>query len=55
VSRRPKDNFDNGEPCFPFDGQELWLPPEPRERPNRELLEWHGDGVSGVRRRSEPH
>ena len=24
-----KEEFDNGEPYFPFDGQELWLPPEP--------------------------
>ncbi|HUF79257.1 MAG TPA: hypothetical protein VMR44_10105 [Thermoanaerobaculia bacterium] len=35
-----------GEPYFPFDGQQLWLPAEPRERPGRELLEWHGDVVS---------
>ena len=45
VSRRLKDEFDNGEPYFPFDNQELWLPPDPRERPNREFLEWHGDVV----------
>ena len=45
VSRRLKDEFDNGEPYFPFDGKELWLPPEPRERPGREFLEWHGDVV----------
>lgn len=45
VSRRLKDEYDNGEPYFPFDGQELWLPPEPRERPGREFLEWHGDVV----------
>jgi hypothetical protein len=34
-----------GEPYFPFDGSELWLPPEPRERPGWEFLEWHGDVV----------
>jgi hypothetical protein len=34
-----------GEPYFPFAGRELWLPPNPRERPGRELLEWHGDVV----------
>lgn len=45
VSRRLKDEYDNGEPYFPFDGRDLWLPPNPRDRPGRELLEWHGDVV----------
>ncbi|MFW6012418.1 MAG: HNH endonuclease [bacterium] len=45
VSQRLKTEFDNGEPYFPFDGHEIWLPDEPRERPNREFLEWHGDVV----------
>lgn len=40
-----KDEFDNGERYFPFDGQDLWRPPDPRERPSREFLEWHGDVV----------
>lgn len=44
VSRRLKDEFDNGEPYYPFDGQQIWLPPE-TERPGREFLEWHGDVV----------
>lgn len=26
VSRRLKDDFDNGEPYYPFDGKEIWLP-----------------------------
>jgi HNH endonuclease len=43
VSRRLKDDFDNGEPYYPFDDQEIWLPPDPNARPNREFLEWHGD------------
>jgi putative restriction endonuclease len=45
VSRRLKDEYDNGETYLPYDGRELWLPPNPRERPGRELLEWHGDVV----------
>ena len=45
VSRRLKDEFDNGEPHFPYDNQELSLPEDPREKPNREFLEWHGDVV----------
>lgn len=43
VSRRLRDDFDNGEPYFPFDGQEIWLPGRVEERPGREFLEWHGD------------
>ena len=43
VSRRLKTEFDNGAPYVPFDGRELALPRDPRERPNREFLEWHGD------------
>jgi len=45
VSRRLKSDYDNGEPYFPYDGREIWLPPDPRERPGREFLEWHGDVV----------
>jgi putative restriction endonuclease len=50
VSRRPKgessDLSRRGRTLhIPFDGRELWLPPDTRERPNRELLEWHGDMV----------
>ena len=43
VSRKIRDDFDNGEPYFPFDGQEIWLPGQAEERPRREFLEWHGD------------
>ena len=35
--------IDNGEPYYPFDGQEIWVPKEHRNRPNREFLEWHAD------------
>ncbi len=45
VSRKLKDDFDNGEPYYPFDGKQLWLPDDARERPKREFLEWHGDVV----------
>lgn len=45
VNQRLKTEFDNGEPYFPFDGSELWLPPDPQERPSRESPEWHGDEV----------
>lgn len=43
VSRRLKEDFDNGEPYYPLDGQKIWLPPRAEERPDSETLEWHAD------------
>lgn len=43
VSRRLKDDFDNGEPYYPLHGREIWLPPQAEARPRREFLEWHAD------------
>ncbi|MEX2457996.1 MAG: HNH endonuclease [Actinomycetota bacterium] len=43
VSRRLKDEFDNGEHYYALEGQELWLPGRPDERPSPEQLEWHAD------------
>jgi HNH endonuclease len=43
VSRRLKDDFDNGEPYMPFNGQRIWMPGDPSRRPSREVLEWHAD------------
>jgi putative restriction endonuclease len=45
VSRRFKDDFDNGEPYMPFHGQRIWMPGDPVSQPNREPLEWHAEGV----------
>jgi putative restriction endonuclease len=45
VSRRLKDEFENGEPYFPLNGQEIWLPKQSDSRPRREFLEWHADVV----------
>lgn len=45
VSRRLRDDFDNGEPYFPYDRQEIWRPPNAADRPSREFLEWHADTV----------
>lgn len=45
VSRRLKDDFDNGEPYMPFHGQEIWLPRDLGCRPDRRALEWHADEV----------
>jgi putative restriction endonuclease len=45
VSRRLKEDFENGEPYFPLDGSSIRLPRQPEARPRREFLEWHADSV----------
>lgn len=45
VSRRLKDDFDNGEPYMPFLGERIWMPGDPAGRPSQEALEWHADAV----------
>lgn len=45
VSRRLKDDFDNGEPYYPFDRQQIFLPRSVRDRPDPLLLERHADTV----------
>jgi len=45
VSRKLREDFENGEPYFPLDGREIWLPSETTSRPRREFLEWHADTV----------
>ena len=45
VSRRLKDDFDNGEHYYQFQGRQIWIPPHTEDRPKREFLEWHADSV----------
>ncbi|HEV8700659.1 MAG TPA: HNH endonuclease signature motif containing protein [Candidatus Polarisedimenticolia bacterium] len=45
VSRRLRDDFDNGENYFRLNKASLWMPPDPADRPSTELLEWHADTV----------
>src|SRR6202035_3199539 len=45
VSHHLKDDFDNGEPYMPFNGQKIWLPGDPNSQPDRQILEWHADTV----------
>lgn len=45
VSRKLKDEFDNGEPYFPLDGRTIGIPRAAEEQPAREFLEWHADTV----------
>ena len=43
VSRRLKDEFDNGEPYYPLEKRRVWVPARELERPSLEFLEWHSD------------
>jgi putative restriction endonuclease len=45
VSRRLKDDFDNGEPYYPLAGQEIERPVDPSLWPSRDSLEWHAEVV----------
>jgi len=45
VSRKLKDDFDNGEPYYPLAGQEIALPARSDERPDPRALEWHAGNV----------
>jgi putative restriction endonuclease len=45
VSRHLRDDFDNGEYYYEIADSEIWLPSRAEDRPNAELLEWHGDTV----------
>jgi putative restriction endonuclease len=45
VSRRLKDEFDNGEPYYPLEGHQIWLPRRTDARPSPESLEYHRDVV----------
>jgi HNH endonuclease len=45
VSQKLREDFENGEPYFPLDRRQIWLPAESESRPRREFLEWHADTV----------
>ena len=45
VSRRLRDDFDNGEHYYQYEKSELWVPSQAEDRPSKEFLEWHGDTV----------
>lgn len=45
ASRRLRDDFNNGEDYRRLDGRTIWVPPDPRARPNRDILAWHTDTV----------
>jgi putative restriction endonuclease len=45
VSRRIKEEFDNGEYYFTFHGQEINLPRRPIDQPSSEFLTWHNEKI----------
>jgi putative restriction endonuclease len=45
VSRRLRADFDNGEQFYQRAGEPIRVPERRIDRPNREFLEWHLDGV----------
>ena len=45
VSRRLKEDFQNGELYYRLAGAELTLPTDPAKRPSRQALEWHATNV----------
>jgi putative restriction endonuclease len=45
VSRRLKDDFDNGEQYYRLKKGPIWVPPAPENHPHREFLQWHADTI----------
>jgi putative restriction endonuclease len=46
ISRRLKEEFENGRSYYPFHGMQIdHLPGSPGDRPSRELLGWHNEKV----------
>lgn len=45
VSRRIKEEFDNGEYYFTFHGRHINLPRNPVDQPSDEFLTWHNENI----------
>jgi putative restriction endonuclease len=45
VSRRIKDEFDNGRYYYTFHGTRVYVPSKPNLRPGREFLTWHNENA----------
>ncbi|MFQ5985336.1 MAG: HNH endonuclease [Alphaproteobacteria bacterium] len=43
VSRRIKDDFDNGQEYFAMHGRRIKVPPDPLKQPNIDVIEWHNN------------
>jgi putative restriction endonuclease len=45
VSKRIRDEFDNGKEYYALHGSKVWLPEDVRLRPGSEYLSWHNENV----------
>lgn len=45
VSRRIREEFENGEYYYTFHGKRIFVPPESSLRPGREFLTWHNENA----------
>lgn len=45
VSRRIREEFENGRDYYQFHGNRVRLPPEAISRPNKDFLQWHNERV----------
>lgn len=45
VSRRLRDDWDNGRVYYELEGRNVWVPGRETDRPSRQELEWHVDSV----------
>lgn len=43
VSRRIKEEFDNGRHYYALHGQKIWVPDEAAKRPDQSALKWHNE------------
>jgi putative restriction endonuclease len=45
VSKRIKEEFDNGKEYYALHGSTAWLPKDTRLRPGNEYLSWHNENL----------
>ena len=45
MSRRLKDEFDNGAGYYEMAGRKIFVPEDRTRQPSPEALEWHGEEV----------
>jgi putative restriction endonuclease len=45
VSKRIKEEFENGRDYYAMHGRSLYLPPERKLRPASELISWHNENM----------
>jgi putative restriction endonuclease len=45
VSRKIKEEFENGRDYYSLHGKELWLPTNPTNHPSQEYIKWHNERI----------